>query len=72
MDSRYAGVMGMKTTRPIETYIPHTTAISCYEVIISYTHIAGHLPVCRFVQAVAEPATAQIGNGVAAESDKRC
>jgi hypothetical protein len=64
--------MGMKTTRPIETRIPHTTAISCYTVIISYTHIAGHLPVCPFVQAAAEPAATRMQIGIAAVSDKRC
>jgi hypothetical protein len=58
--------MGLKTISSIETCIPHTTPISCYRVIISYTHIAGHLPAFLFVQAVAEPAAAHMHTGVAA------
>jgi len=58
--------MCLKTTRLIETCISHMTAISCYRVLISSTHITGHLPACLFIQAVAEPATAHMHIGIAA------
>lgn len=72
MDSRYPGVMCLKTTRLIETCISNMNAISCYRVLISSNHIAGHLPACLFVQAVAEPAAAHMHIGIAAVSEKRC
>jgi len=72
MDSRYAGVMCLKTTRLIKTCVSHMATISCYRVLISSTHIAGHLPACLFVQAVGEPAAAHRHIGIAAISNKRC
>lgn len=72
MDSRYPGVMCLKTTRLIETCISHMIAISCYRALISSSHIAGHLPASLLVQTVADTAAAHMHIGKAAVSDKRC
>lgn len=65
MDSRYAGIMCLKTTRLSETCISHMTAVSCYRVLNSSVHIAGHLPARLFVQAVAATAAAHMHIGIA-------